>query len=75
MFGKLGDTTQTVKSLIPKPLTKDPIKLMENQDCVLRYEAVMVKTHSSKTTIIANLYFRTEILNESFLLLIELLIT
>ncbi|CAF2231585.1 unnamed protein product [Rotaria magnacalcarata] len=41
MFGKPEDTIQNVKSLLPKPVKKDRIKLMENENRVLRYEAMM----------------------------------
>ncbi|CAF0958253.1 unnamed protein product [Rotaria sordida] len=41
MFGKPEDTIQNVKNLIPKPIKKDRIKLMENENRVLRYEAIM----------------------------------
>ena len=43
MFGKPEDTIQNVKSLVPKPIKKDRIKLMENQNRILRYEAMMVR--------------------------------
>jgi hypothetical protein len=36
LFGKSEDTIQNVKSLIPKSIKKDRIKLMKNDDRVLR---------------------------------------
>ncbi len=39
MFGKPEDTIQNVKNLIPKPIKK---KLRDNENRVLRYEAIMV---------------------------------
>ncbi|CAF1040473.1 unnamed protein product, partial [Didymodactylos carnosus] len=41
MFGKPEDTIQNVKHLVPKPIKRDQIKLMENENRVLRYEAMM----------------------------------
>jgi hypothetical protein len=48
MFGKPEDTIQNVKNLIPKPVKKDRMKLMENDNRVLRYEAVMVRINKEK---------------------------
>jgi hypothetical protein len=45
MFGKPEDTIQNVKHLIPKSIKKDRFKLTENENRVLRYEAVMVRTN------------------------------
>jgi len=42
MFGKPEDTIENVKHLIPKRMKKNRIKLMENENRVLRYEAIMV---------------------------------
>jgi hypothetical protein len=41
-FGSLEDTLQSCLSLIPQPPKKDFIRMLENDNKVLRYSAVMV---------------------------------
>ena len=43
-FGSLEDTLQSCLSLIPQPPKKDFIRMLENDNKVLRYSAVMVRT-------------------------------
>jgi hypothetical protein len=45
-FGSLQDSLQNCLSLVPQPPKKDFIKMLENDGCVLRYEA---KMSSSRT--------------------------
>ena len=41
-FGSLEDSLQSCLSLVPQPPKKDFIKMLENDNKVLRYEAHMV---------------------------------
>lgn len=43
-YGSLEDSLQNCLYLVPEPPKKDYIKLLENQNKLLRYEAVMVTT-------------------------------
>ena len=52
MFGKPEDTIENVKNLIPRPIRKNRIKLMENQNRVLRYEAMMVRISRNQELLI-----------------------
>lgn len=41
-FGSLEDSLQSCLSLVPQPPKKDFIKMLENDNKVLRYEAILV---------------------------------
>jgi hypothetical protein len=49
MFGKPEDTIENVKNLVPKPMKKDRMKLMRNENRVLRYQAIMVRRTIEKS--------------------------
>lgn len=46
-FGSLEDSLQSCLSLVPQPPKKDFIKMLENDNKVLRYEAVLVGCYST----------------------------
>lgn len=45
-YGSLEDSLQNCLHLVPEPPKKDYIKLLENQNKLLRYEAVMVTSRT-----------------------------
>ena len=56
-FGSLEDSLQSCLSLVPQPPKKDFIKMLENDNKVLRYEAVLVGCYSTGFCLISLLKY------------------